>query len=397
LSQPPNDESSSDQEPPEENDTEDGSVRQTPSPEQPSPWAHPQAPPPGPLPPPSPHLPYMPPPPAPPPPPGIAVADRQRPERDRLSLHLAWEGVLGLVTVVLLLGLLFLTEMRLTFAVDQAGAMGLVATGLAFSLRTGSPNLAVGAIMGFTGVLGSYLVTEQGWGKPAAFISVLMLATVIGLVLGVVVTALSVPAWAVTLGAGTALQSIAVAITESRVIPIGFEGDYPTALWFGLFIVISVGGGLLWLVPAVREPLSSLRRTGEPGAWAGLQPGLGAVAGLTGSSFLAGLASIPLLMRLQAADSSSSQSITMFAFAAVLLGGVSVFGRRAGILGTFLGVMILSITQALLVYNGVSYWVINLNLGLVILVGLAVSRALESGTTMLNRPRGTPPPRPWNA
>lgn len=326
------------------------------------------------------------------------MPEQPSPERDRVSVHLLWEGVLGLVTIVLVLGLLTLTpERNLTNVVNQAGYLGLAATGFAFSLRTGSPNLAVGSIVSFTGVLGAHLATDEQWGKPAALIVAVLLSTIIGFVLGALVAALSVPAWAVTLGAAAILQASAFAITGYQAIPISFDGEYPTALWFVLFIVISVGGGLLWLVPAVREPLSSLRRTGDPGTWAGLRPGLGAVAGLTGSSFLAGLAGIPLIMRLNAATNTSGQDITALAFAAVLLGGASVFGRRAGILGTFLGVMIVAIIQNVIVYNAISPWVSNLITGLMILAGLMVSRGLESLTTTFNRPRPTAlPPMPWN-
>jgi ribose/xylose/arabinose/galactoside ABC-type transport system permease subunit len=353
-------------------------------PQAPVPWSHPQAPPsapPG-------MVAGMPPYSAPPAPPRGATSPQPPAERDRLSVHLLWEGVLGVITVVLVVGMFAMTpHQTLTLSLDQAGCVGLVAAGLAFSLRTGSPNLAVGSILSFTSALGAYLVTDHQWGEPAALIVAILLATVIGFVLGLVVMVLSVPAWAVTLGAATGIQAMTLGFTGGRLIPMRSDGSYPTALWFGLFVVLSVGGGVLWLVPAVRGPLSSGRRSGEPGRWAGLQPGLGAVAGLTGSSFLAALAGVPLLMRIQAADGVSGQNMTVLALAAVLLGGVSVFGRRAGIFGTLLGVMILVIVQTLIAYNGVSTWVMSFIVGLIAVAGLGVSRALEGITTMLNRSR----------
>jgi ribose/xylose/arabinose/galactoside ABC-type transport system permease subunit len=334
----------------------------------------------------------------PPPAPRGALPAEPPAERDRLAVHLIWEGALAVLTLALVAGTLAMTpHQNLTLSLTQAGALGLVAVGLAFSLRTGSPNLAVGSILTFTSSMGAYLATEQGWGTPAALIVAILLATFIGFVLGLLVALLSVPAWAVTLGAATLIQSMALWLTEARTIPIRIGDGYPTALWFGLFAVLSVGGGALWLVPAVRRPFSAGRHSGEPGRWAGLQPGLGAVAGLTGSSFLAGLAAVPLLMRLQAADVGTGQNMTILAFAAVLFGGVSVFGRRAGVFGTLLGVMILTITQTLLAYNGVSIWVTSLIVGLLAIAGLGVSRALESITDTLNRTRpaaGSPPMAP---
>ncbi|MGI8332493.1 ABC transporter permease [Actinomadura scrupuli] len=361
-----------------------------PYPQAPPPWSYQQAPPQAP--------PGMPPPFPPAPAPRGAPPAEPPAERDRLAVHLIWEGALAVITLVLVAGTLAMTpHQNLTVSLTQAGALGLVAVGLAFSLRTGSPNLAVGSILTFTSSLGAYLATEQDWGTPAALIVAILLATFIGFVLGLLVALLSVPAWAVTLAAATFIQSLALWVTGARTILMRIGDGYPTALWFTLFTLLSVGGGALWLVPAVRRPFSAGRRSGEPGRWAGLQPGLGAVAGLTGSSFLAALAAVPLLMRLQAADVGIGQNMTVVAFAAVLLGGVSVFGRRAGVFGTFLGVMILAITQTLLAYNGVSAWVSSLIVGLLALAGLGVSRGLESVTDMLNRTRpaaGAPRPAP---
>jgi hypothetical protein len=70
------------------------------------------------------------------------------------------------------------------------------------------------------------------------------------------------------------------------------------------------------------------RNNGRRGG--GLRPGLGAVAGLAGSSLLAGLGGVAQLMRLKISQPASAQLLTTMALAAVLLGGVSVFGRRAG-------------------------------------------------------------------
>ena len=233
-------------------------------------------------------------------------------------------------------------------------------------------------------MLSAYLITEQHWSKPAAFILAILLATLIGFVLGVLVAVLSVPAWALTLGAVAVIQAITLSFAHSPIIPVHLTGRYPTALWYGLFFVLSVGGGGVWLVPGVRRALSGARQQGEPGRWTGPRAGLGAVAGLTGSSFLAGLAAIPMLTRLQVADGSGT-TLTTIAFAAVLLGGVSVFGRRAGVFGTLLGVTIVAILQTLVAYNDGDFWVSTLVVGLAALFGLGASRGIETVTDLLNR------------
>jgi ribose/xylose/arabinose/galactoside ABC-type transport system permease subunit len=325
-----------------------------------------------------------------PPPPPAGDADRDRP-----AVHLIWEGVLAVIAVVLIVATAAMTpHQTLTNAFGEAGYLGLVAAGLAFSLRTGSPNLAVGSIVGFSSTLGAYLITAHHWGKPAAMVVAIVLSTLIGLVLGLLAAVLSMPAWIVTLGAVAVIQSIAFSITDAPVIPVRFGGTYPTALWYGLFFMVSAGGGALWLLPGVRGPLAASRGPGDPARWTGPRAGVGAIAGLTGSSFLAGLAAVPLLMRIQAAESSAT-NLTTVALAAVLLGGTSVFGRRAGVFGTLLAVTILAIVQSLVAYNDGPFWASTLVIGLAALFGVAACRGLESATDQLNRRRSAslaPPP-----
>ncbi|MFB9839575.1 ABC transporter permease subunit, partial [Actinoallomurus acaciae] len=349
-----------------------------------------------------------------PPPPGIPQQPPYRPQqpwghppvpaarpsgaRDRLLPHLIWEGVLAVIAVILMIGMAAgISGHILGTALGQAGCYGLLAVGLAFSLRTGSPNLAVGAVLGFTSTLSAYLATAHGWGSFPALLVAILLATLIGLVLGVLVAVLSVPAWALTLGAAAALQAITLKISHGTIIPMPFHAMYSNAMWFGIFLVVSVAGGAVWLIPDVRTALGTARRTGDQARWIDPRGGLGVIAGLTGSSLLAALSAIPVLLRLRMADPNGTALITMV-LGGVLLGGVSVFGRRGGVFGTLLGVTIVALIQTLVVDKGLSAWFSTLVVGLAVMVGLGVSRALESLTDSLNRPRrataAPPPPMP---
>jgi ribose/xylose/arabinose/galactoside ABC-type transport system permease subunit len=315
--------------------------------------------------------------------------------RDRLAVHLIWEAFLGLVAIVLVVSLAATESGRaVTNVLQQAGGVGLVAAGLALSLRTGTPNLAVGALSGFTGGVAAHLATVNGWSTAVAMTAGVAAAALIGIVLGVLIAALSVPAWAATFAAATILQAGLIGLNDLRATPVQITGEYATGTWFGLFLVVSIGGGGLWLVPGLRRRLSLVRRPDEPGRWGGLWPGLGAVVGITGSSFLAGLAGVSELLRARIAEPTAGPFLTFIGLAAVLLGGVSVFGRRAGVTGTVSGVMVIVVAQHLLVVHNASIWVTDLFIGLMILLGLGISRALESITNALNAPRRTPAPVP---
>lgn len=315
----------------------------------------------------------------PPGPPAAPSREASREPADRLAVHLVWEGVLLVVAIGLVAAILATTPARNFLSVlYQAGYVGLAASALAFSLRTATPNLAVGPIAGLTGGLAALLVTENL--PPAvAMAAAVAIAVVVGAVLGGLVAALSVPAWAATLAAGALMSSALLGMSGGRVLIAGRLGEgFPDAVWVGLFVVISIGGGLLWLLPGVRRALSATRHPGDPGVWGGGRAALGALVGIAGSSLLAGLAGIAQLMRIQAASPAAGQSLTLIALAAVLLGGASIYGRRAGVAGTVLGVAIVVMGENLLIINAVPSWVTQLFVGTVVVVGLGVTRLTES-------------------
>lgn len=83
--------------------------------------------------------------------------------RDRPLIHLIWEAVLFIVACVLVVAAIGSSRgAHLSVIFAPVGYVGLVAAGLALSLRTGTPNLAVGSLAAFTGVLGVHR-TEIGW------------------------------------------------------------------------------------------------------------------------------------------------------------------------------------------------------------------------------------------
>ncbi|MGH3679300.1 MAG: ABC transporter permease subunit [Natronosporangium sp.] len=336
----------------------------------------------------------------PPPPPAPPLAPppvRPRGSVPVLVPHLVWEAVL----LVLVVGFSVIAAARTP--VFQGGGLwwlvatvGLLATGLALSLRTGTPNLAVGGVALLSSALYLVLVADAGMPWPVAAMVALAGSVAVGIGLGLVVGLTSAPAWAVSLG-GLALLQGAVLTLFQRGAVIG--GDQvpvrSEAAWFGLFVLISLAGGGLWAVPQVRRLLGADRSGTEPVRFraARLIP---AVVGLGVSSGLAGLSGLASVVRLGAVVTPAVLlDLTLLALAAVLVGGVSVFGGRGGVAGTVLGVMLLTVVVE---WVGIEWrnlvedstglgrsatWMI---VGLALLAGIGVSRALEAIV----------PARPWS-
>ncbi|MFI5907671.1 hypothetical protein [Dactylosporangium sp. NPDC051541] len=316
-----------------------------------------------------------------------------RPLRELLP-HLIWEAVLLVAAAGVVLSLYNRAEPLFTSGGYwlSFASLGFATAGMSLSLRTGTPNLAIGPLA----LLASYIYADSG--SMAAGIAT---AAGIGLVLAALVALTTMPGWAVTLMGGLIAQAIVLGASDAQTTVLK---DRPQTYWtWGVaFIVISIAGGAVFAIPAVRRFLSANRPAGgEAGAFTGPKL-VGALVGVFGSSVAAGFAGVILTIALQAATPVDN-GFTLAALAAALLAGVSPFGRRAGILGVVLAVAILDgMRRWVTLWNG-AFWVTLLVeagfglLGLLVvwlfeLIGRRASPLVTTPATPLHAtPHATPP------
>ncbi len=302
--------------------------------------------------------------------------------------RLAWEGLLLLLAIVVAGVLMASTSFSLGLSFWYPFAStGLLATGFALSVRVGAPNLAVAGTAALSSVTYAKLVQED-WPAILAGAVVVVLAVIIGLVLGAITGVLKAPAWAVSLGGLALLTGIALALSDARGIPlVGAQrpGGFSAALWTLLFVVTSIGGGLLFLVPKVRSFVGEHRVVGS-------------LAGFVGSSVLAALSGVVLTSYLGISFFSGDVSRLFVALAIALLAGVSLAGNGRGpIAGTVLATALVVLLNTWLAVEGFDqFWAFGVLPGLAILIGVAVG----SGFDLLDRimaPKPQPQPQPQPA
>jgi ribose/xylose/arabinose/galactoside ABC-type transport system permease subunit len=293
-----------------------------------------------------------------------------------LLAHLVWEGVLVLlalaVTVLGIAGHVFIGQLMW----PQLATVGVLAAGLALSLRTGTPNLAVASIAELASVL---YVLSINRGSSAALAAVLAIlgAFALGVVLALVTGLTGAPAWAVSLGGVAIASTIGLANAgPPRIAPLGTE---LTVTWFAivavLFLVGSVAAGLLWLIPGLRN----LRATADDGSTVGVARRLvAALIGLGVSSLLAGVVGVLTVARFSLGAFTGNQLPLLIALGAVLLGGASLTGRGGGIAGTALSVyLVVTVTALAIVHSGRLWTVMALPATVAIIIGIPVSRLLD--------------------
>ncbi|MEU0558268.1 hypothetical protein [Dactylosporangium sp. NPDC006015] len=302
-----------------------------------------------------------------------------RPMRE-LAPHLVWEAVLLLAAGAVVAGLLNANSAVFSRGQSWAGLaiLGFAACGLALSLRTATPNLAIGSIA----VLAGWVYADQvndGTSVPAAFLVAVLAAFGVGLALALLTGLTALPAWAVTLGGGFVVSAALLQATEGRLVPVtgAARASGGFGAWVAVFVAGSIAGAVLFALPAVRRGLSANRPSGgeDPARWRPAKL-TGALVGVAGSAALAGVAGV-LSTRLTSAAVFTETGHLPYALAAVLLGGVSVVGRRAGVFGVVLGVFIVDGVRRWQLIEGAHAATTLLTTGLLAVVGLLAVWLLE--------------------
>ena len=307
--------------------------------------------------------------------------------RQRISEWFSLKGVTGPLIGLLLLCVFlsiatdsFLSVRNFLNILDQITVLGIMAVGMTFVILIGGIDLAVGSVLALSMMVLGYANIVMGLPMPVAIAIALLASAMNGLIAGLLITAFSVPAFIATLAMMSMSRGLANMITNGSQL-IGFPA------WFNMAAIIRYGGYLtitvaVMLVVFLLAVLYQRYRYGgrtlyaiggnpEVARLAGIKVKATTVAVYTTCSMLAGLAGILLAARLDAVQPSSGIAYELDAIAAVVIGGTSLSGGTGGVGGTIIGVLIIGVLRNGLNLLGVSPFVQQVIIGLVIVLAVA--------------------------
>lgn len=304
--------------------------------------------------------------------------DREVP-RDTLRAHIGWEIILLLGVVAV--GALLVMGHRSAVSGDNlhdllvfTAAIGLLGTAAAISLRAGAANLALGPVAAASGY---FLVTHSDRGLTAAAGVTLLLALGGGAVIGLLVAALHVPGWAASLAGGLAVAGWLGTHSGSVKVDVSYDPKAQALYWFAAFAGTSILAGLLGTVRPIRTSLGRNRPTTDPALRRGGPAAFVAFAAVVVSTVLASVSGMALAMRATEVTTSDGFALTGLAIGAALLGGASVFGRRGGVFGTLLAVLLIALAIRYGELTNRHLSMLTIAAGAVA-IGLVVSRVVET-------------------
>ena len=274
---------------------------------------------------------------------------------DRLS----WMGrdVLALLVVlaVLVTGFSLATERFFTATTlrtiaNQVPELVVASVGLTFVLLVGAIDLSVGSVMALSSAAMGLGLVRLGLGLLPASLLALVVGSAGGALNGLLTVRLRLPSFIVTLGTMEMARGLAYLTTRSQTLYVGEQVErLAEAALLGLsapFLaaVALVAAGQVALTRTLFGRHATAIGTNEEAVrLAGIDPAPVKIAVFVAAGLLAGVAGIVYTSRLGAADPNAGIGFELQAIAAVVVGGTSLLGGRASVVGSFLGVLVIAV------------------------------------------------------
>lgn len=295
--------------------------------------------------------------------------------------------ILLIGAVITLIAPAFLTKLNLVNMLYSNVVLGVMTMGMMMVIVTGNIDVSVGAQYAVCGMLVAMFVKETGGQYVVASLLVGMAAgTVLGLLNGLLVAKLKIPAIVVTLSTLNIMRGVLYLISRGNWID-GLKGPFArfasqrflglqTAVYIWMAVLL-ITYFLLYRTGVGRDVLAvggnktAARRLGinETKVYLLSFGYMGLLAGLA-----AGIAS----SKLKIAQPSNGLGYEMQLIAACVIGGTLFSGGVASILGTLLGVLLIGMIDNGLVLAKVPVYWQELTTGIIIILAVA-SGVLKGG------------------
>lgn len=288
-----------------------------------------------------------------------------------------WQVVAALALIYLVFFVLsppFRSFDTLLSIFGQASILAVLACGTTVVLISGGLDLSVGSIFAVVGVSVGILLAEVELPVWLAVLGGLGIGAGLGALNGIVQVATGVPAFIVTLGGLTAYKGLAEILASGRDLsrfPDAFQvlgSGYvvPMAIMFAAAILT----GLFLTKTRLGIRAFAIGGNQEVARLAGVPVKRSRVYYYMLGGMLAALAAIMEVAKLNFAMPARGQSYELFAIAAVVIGGTSLFGGRGGVGKTLIGMLIMQTITVGLSYMGVGTSYQRIAIGIIIIAAV---------------------------
>lgn len=286
-------------------------------------------------------------------------ATKEQPEEDdgsprrrlTVSATARYAALIGLAIVFVVFFIAtpdFLTLDNLSDLLVSASILAVLAMGQQLVVSVAGIDLSIGSNLPWAAAVLGYLLTHD---VPLVFAIVVavLAAAGVGLVNGVLIAYLNMTDFIVTLGSLSVVSGITLLLTSGNTVPVssGFlqslalDGVGPVKWFWVVALVIALLTAFLLFRTRTGTHLLATGGNLEAARGTGVHVSRIRLLAYVLSGLVTGVAGVLLVARTGGADPSLQTDLLLSSIAAVVLGGSSLFGGRASVLGSAVGAVLL--------------------------------------------------------
>jgi rhamnose transport system permease protein len=280
----------------------------------------------------------------------------------------------------------FATPVTMGYLLFDVAPLLFIALAMAPVMITGDIDLSVGSMVGLSSVTVG-LCSQAGLSIPVASLAALIVGVVGGLVNGLLITRIGLPALAVTIGTLALYRGIAVGLLGTTAIT-SFDKWWTTLIKSKiattgvptvmiLFVVLLAAFALMLHFTPFGRGIYAIGLSKDAAVFSGVNAERTRLILFVLSGLMAALAGIYYALYYTSARGDNATGMELQVIAAVVLGGVSVFGGRGALHGVVAGVLLIGVlTKALQLVN-VTSDVMSIITGVLLVLSVIAGSAMN--------------------
>jgi len=290
-------------------------------------------------------------------------------------------GVIALVVIISYYGYSYIPyfgeKLTLTYVLLDMTTILLIALPMTLVIITGEIDLSVASVVGLSSALVG-LLHQHGVGMTISCIVALVVGVVCGAFNGFLISYVGLPS--LTIGTLALYRGIAVGLLGTTAVT-DFPSDWtgqaakviggtgiPTVII--LFVVLAVLFSVLLHFTAFGRGVYDIGLSSEAAQFTGVDVKRTKFLLFVMTGAVSALAGIYFTLRYGSARGDNATGLELQVIAAVLLGGVSIFGGRGKLPGVIAGVLLIGVLSSALRLESVTVNVINIIIGLLLVLSV---------------------------
>ena len=300
-------------------------------------------------------------------------------------------GLFALLSPILHNGTSFVNYARIMSALNYCYFIGFLGLGVTFVIATGGIDFSIGSVMFCAALISGYCLTKYNVPLPVCLLMSVLIGTLFGTIGGFFVAYIHLPSFITSMALMLVAKGVGSIFTKTQSVSwpnlssgenVWFRylvkwGDMPTGLF--LLLLFAVICGVILTKTRAGRYMICLGSNKEAVRLSGVDVRRWEMLAYVISGTMAGLAAIFYVGAYTTVQPGLGDTFNNDAIAACVMGGTSMAGGSASILGTIIGAIIVALVQ-----EGILAMGFNINYQYV-LTGLIVLVAVTADTLSRKR------------